>query len=130
VLIPASSLGIYALATEAIQAGQPVRLTASGLALAAATPQLSQGTVGIALTSKQPGEQCLYASDGSITLTDWRPIAGTLELTPGTPYSLGVVPGTLAVGFPATGVLLRIGFAVSTTALDIELGEVVILSGI
>ena len=128
VTIPATSLGIYALATEAIQAGQPVRLTSSGLALAAATPELSQGVVGIALTSKQAGEQCLYASDGSVGLLDWRDITGTLQLTAGIPYFLGATTGTLTTSVPTSGAALRMGFAVSASQFDIEMSEAVILS--
>lgn len=66
-----------------------------------------------------------YIADGSLELTDWTNIAGVASLTRGAIYYLSNTPGMItstaptAVGF----YVVQIGRAVSTTKLDIELGQ-------
>jgi hypothetical protein len=125
------SFGTQALATTEIMLGQPVRFTDTGLALASAAADLSASDcVGLALQTKAEGQMCLYASDGSVTRTTWLHISGSVYLTPGRPYYLGVTPGTITPTMPTSGVFLRVGYAVSHNVFDIELGDLVVLSDI
>lgn len=118
------------LASEPIQTGQPVRMTSGGLALASSVEGRYR-CIGIALQNADIGQQCLYASDGTVTRANWQDIIGRIELSVGEQYVLGAIAGTLTTILPvANAAIMRIGVAVSINTLDIQLGELIVLADI
>jgi len=121
--------GVTAPAAVALEAGQPVYITSAGtldLAGAAGMPQAQ--AVGLALASAATGAAARYASDGSIERADWRPVAGTVYLIAGAIYYLGSAPGTITTRTPTgsnSAFALPVGFAVSASRLDIEIGQII-----
>jgi hypothetical protein len=120
---------ISAPAAVALLAGQPVYITADGQIGLAAADGLPQAQVsGIMLSPAGAGAEAVYASDGSVVRADWRPITGTLGLTQGARYYLGPDPGTITTSIPTgatSAFALPVGYAVSETRLDIEIGQII-----
>ena len=119
----------YGIAVASLNVGMPVRLTAAGLELSAGLVGYF-ACIGVALEDKLSGMRCLYASDGVVTRQDWTIITGTGGLLPGSPYFLAPFPGKLTAMLPTEGVIMRVGVALNTTTLDIELGYPVVLSSV
>ena len=76
--------------------------------------------IGLALSAVAQGFSTFLRADGPFTNPDW-------VLVPNTPYYLGV-DGLLTAVAPATGYIVRIGTAVSTTTLFISIQEPILLS--
>ena len=102
-------------AGENITAGAPVKVVTN---LVYAASNLTDPLVtGIARASALSGFLVIICTSGPVTLTG---------LTPSTPYFLG--DGVIAAAAPATGYVTRLGNAVSSTTLIVNIEEPVLLS--
>jgi hypothetical protein len=110
-------------------AGQVVTVHASGTGIvrAAATP--TTGGVGIVTAPAAVGEAPQIQTDGVVSLLDWSSSTGTVSLSPRGVYYLDTVQGGLTLTPPtATGQVVQvIGRALSSTELDLEIGEPILL---
>jgi len=112
-------------ADSTIVIGNPIYLTGVGhvnpaRADAAGTTQV----VGLSLTDTSAGFTCNYITEGRIERSDWTAIAGVANLSAGVTYFLDPsVAGHITSTAPtAVGqYVVRVGRAVSTTTLDIEI---------
>lgn len=112
-------------ADSTIKIGNPLYLTGVGhvnpaRADAAGTTQV----VGLSITDTAPGFTCNYLTEGRIERSDWTDIAGVTNLSAGVTYFLDpTLTGRITSTAPmATGqYVVRVGRAVNTTTLDIEI---------
>lgn len=115
--------------TVPLQAGQVVTVHASGTGVvrAAATP--TTGGVGIVTAPAAVGEAPQIQTDGVVSLSDWSAATGTVSLSPRGAYYLDTVQGRLTLTAPtAVGQVVQvIGRAISSTELDLEIGEPILL---
>jgi hypothetical protein len=83
--------------------------------------------VGLVKVGGSANDTVTILTDGSLELTDWTAIIGTTNLTAGSIYYLQETPGTIGTTATTTDgfVVTRVGRAITTTKLDIEIGEVV-----
>ncbi len=112
---PQGATGSTGEADDAIRAGQPVYVKATGhvgLAHAETLPQA--GYAGIALADTASGFAVTYGV-GVITLADWSVVAGFAALTPGAVYYLGA--GTITPVAPRSGYSVVVGRALTPTTL-------------
>ncbi len=107
--------------------GQPVYITAAGHAeLAQANGAGTVGAVGLAAENADAGASLQYLTEGKITRTDWTSVAGTATLSAGARYYLSATTaGRITVTAPTTvgQYVLKVGRAISTTVLDIEIDD-------
>jgi hypothetical protein len=111
---------------ESISAGMPVVVKTNGhLARAQNSDPARYQVAGIALAEVAPTFAGNYASDGLISLEDWSAVTGSATLSVGATYFLSDVIGQLTITAPQTSGLfvVRIGRAVTTSTLAIELGQ-------
>jgi len=107
-------------AGENIVAGAPLYLVATQVFHAQAIAVKYQ-VAGLALEYTLAGEQCDYFAEGSIELSDWTDVAGTVTLVTGSVYYLdNLFPGKITNIVPTTGYVVRIGRAMSESKLDAE----------
>ena len=113
-----------------VVAGQPVYVKADthvGLAVngGAATHQVA----GLAVEAALATAAVEYRPDGKLQIADWTAITGAANLTPGAYYFLGAVAGTMTTVAPtvAGAYMVRIGRAITTKVLDIEVGPLILL---
>ncbi len=112
-------------ADSTIKIGNPLYLTGVGhvnpaRADAAGTTQV----VGLSITDTTSGFTCNYLTEGRIERSDWTDIAGVTNLSAGVTYFLDpVLSGRITSTAPTVAgqYVVRIGRAVSTTTLDIEI---------
>lgn len=113
-----------------VVAGQPVYVKANthvGLAVndGAATHQVA----GLAIEAVVAAAAVEYRPDGKLLVADWTAITGAAALTPGAYYFLDAVAGKMTTVAPTTAgkYLVRVGRAISTVVLDIEVGPLILL---
>ena len=112
-------------ADSTIVIGNPLYLTGVGhvnpaRADAAGTTQV----VGLSITDTAIGQSCNYLTEGSIERSDWTPIIGVATLSAGVTYFLDpTVAGRITSTAPTVvgQYVVRVGRAVNTTTLDIEI---------
>jgi hypothetical protein len=119
-----SSEDIKAVAGEAIHAGQPVyvnqvdTLAYRAEAVLGTTSQICGFCRGEVLT----GGTFDIVPVGGLELTDWSiPLGGIGLLTPGAIYYLDAVSGQITTIPPASGFVVQVGVAMTTTLLDINI---------
>lgn len=112
-------------ADSTIKIGNPLYLTGVGhvdpaRADAAGTTQV----VGLSITDTNAGQTCKYLTEGRIERSDWTDITGVANLSTGVTYFLDqTVAGQITSTAPTTvgDYVVRVGRAVNTTTLDIEI---------
>ena len=112
-------------ADSTIKIGYPLYLTGAGhvdpaKADVAGTTQVA----GLSLADVNAGVGCKYITEGRIERTDWTEVAGTTNLMVGVTYFLDAsTAGRITTTAPTTAgqYVVRVGRAVSTTVLDIEI---------
>jgi len=118
-------------AGEDLVSGQPVCLSASGkLMKAVANNSLASVVYGFTLSDTNAGQLCAITPDGSVNMASWTSITGGVELTIGRKYYLSPdTSGTLMATAPtiAGQYVVRVGKAVSSTQLDIEIQPTILL---
>jgi hypothetical protein len=104
--------------------GQPLCIKTTGLAAPARANTIATAkVVGLALNAASPGSTISYAIGGAISLTDWTPIVGSVNLSPGAFYFLSATQaGRLATVAPsgAGEVTTIVGQALSVRKLAIN----------
>jgi hypothetical protein len=77
--------------------------------------------VGVAVATVSMGNPVTVATIGDlVTLSDWTAVTGAASLVVGKPYVLSDTPGKLQTTVPSSGVLSRVGLAVSATQLLVQ----------
>jgi hypothetical protein len=111
--------------------GQPVRVTGDDTVNTAnaATPTGAEA-IGVVLTGATTGNTGVYLTNGNVTNLDWTAVAGSANLTPGSIYYLsdstaGMITDTAPVTSGSS--IVRIGTALSTTKLGLEIGLVILI---
>ena len=125
-ILPSVDITYYsAEADSPTQIGSPLYLTGVGhVDLAQANTAGTVQVAGLALEVVGVGFSCDYISEGSIERSNWSVIAGTTSLSPGATYFLDpTTAGRITTTAPTiTGqYVVRVGRAISTTTLDIEI---------
>lgn len=105
--------------------GSPLYLTGVGhVDLAQADAAGTVQVVGLALEVVAASFSCNYISEGSIERSNWSDVAGTATLSAGATYFLDqTTAGRITSTAPTTAgqYVVRVGRAVNTTTLDIEI---------
>jgi len=114
--------------------GQPVYVYSNNtVSLAGCNPGVTDtdkvNVFALVLTGNTAGNDVEVLTEGSVERANWTSIVGTTYLVPGSVYYLDSTVGTLSVTAPTTDtyVVTRVGRAITTTKMDIEIGEVVVL---
>lgn len=108
--------------------GAPLYMQASGhLTTANATDVTKASVAGVACEAGGgvTSGAVQYKTIGSITQDDWSDITGTTLLTPGSIYFLANTAGKLVTTAPSADgdFVVKVGRALTTKTLDIQLGE-------
>jgi hypothetical protein len=125
-ILPSVDITYYsAEADSTTKIGSPLYLTGAGhVDLAQANAAGTVQVVGLALEVVAAGFSCNYISEGSIERSNWSGISGTASLSPGATYFLDPsTAGRITTTAPTTAgqYVVRVGRAVNTTTLDIEI---------
>lgn len=119
-----------------ISVGQPVYVVSSNtVATANANPgtpipnYLVTQAFGLCSVAGTDGGDVTILTEGSINSANWTEVIGTANLTAGALYFLDTTAGKLTTTAPSTDncVVTRVGRALTTHIMDIEIGEVVYL---
>jgi len=113
-----------------VVAGQPVYVKAdTHVGLAANGGAATHQVAGLAIEAAAAGAAVEYRPDGKLQVADWTAITGGALLTPGAYYFLDAAAGTLTTAATATvgEYLVRVGRAITTVTLDIEVGPLILL---
>ncbi len=118
-------------ADATIKIGYPLYLTGAAhvnpaQADAAGTTQVA----GISIADVSAGASCKYLTEGRVERSDWTEVAGTTLLSPGVTYFLDPASaGHITTTAPTTigQYVVRVGRAIDTTTLDIEIGLPILL---
>lgn len=119
-----------------IAVGQPVYVSSNnvvGLATAnpgSPMPNYALGQViGLCLVAGTNGNAVTIITEGSVTQNDWTGVVGATSLVPGAIYFLDSTAGKLSYTPPSTDshLIVRVGRALTTKKMDIEVGETTIL---
>ncbi len=108
--------------------GQPVYVVSNNhvdLAINTTQPYV----IGLTLEAVTAGNTGQYITEGTVTLVDWTTVTGTTLLTPGAVYYLDSTAGMLTLT-PTTTIgqhVVAVARAASTTELDIEIAEPILL---
>lgn len=116
------------VAGSELVAGQPVYFDEiTETVKPAANLSFPEGDIlGLAATSVSSGGSVDVILYGEVTLQDWTAVTGTVTLTVGSRYFLGVTPGSMTtVGLVGPGILAALGKAVSSTTLLFEKEHVI-----
>ena len=115
---------------SAVDAGTPVYVSASDtLSPADASALATAQVVGLANEDIGAGGTGEYVTHGRVTKADWTSIIGAAALTAGSVYYLSTTTGDLTTTAPTTvgEVVVRIGIALSTTTLNVNVEEPILL---
>lgn len=102
---------------EAILIGQPLILESNIQVADLLNPEV----IGISINSCNPNENCIYITQGQLSLNDWSHITGTIELIPGAYYYLSNGKGKLTTVPPSSIVVSELGRAQDKNTLDINI---------
>ena len=121
------SFSLDAVTDADVVIGNAVRIQQSNaqLELAQADDLATSLVIGLATADALATETATYTSDGQVTRSDWTAIAGTASLTPGVIYFLDpTTAGKITATAPTTigDFVVRLGRALTTTTLDVEIG--------
>lgn len=113
--------------------GMVVYITGVGHAeLAKADSQTTALAIGLAYEDVAAAATGKYLTEGQVEKTDWADVTGSATLTPGAIYFLSKdTAGFLTTTAPSTAgeSVTRVGLALSTTTLDVEIDRPILLSG-
>jgi hypothetical protein len=105
--------------------GQPVYVSGNNSVDAALADNVTTSeVVGLVLTGASSGNSGVILTEGSITKADWTAVVGSASLTPAATYYLSdTTAGALTVTAPTLRgrYVVRVGKALSTTVMDIEI---------
>lgn len=105
--------------------GQPIYVSGNNTVdLAKADNVTTAEAVGLVLTGATAGDDGEWIAEGSVVKLDWTAITGSAALTPGSTYYLSeITAGMLSASAPTTrgNYVVRVGKALSTTKIDIEI---------
>lgn len=107
-----------------IKIGYPLYLSGNIVNPAQANAAGTTQVVGISIADVSVGVGCKYITEGSIERSDWMEVAGTATLSPGVTYYLSPdTAGRITATAPTTAgqYVVRVGRAVNTTTLDVEI---------
>lgn len=111
--------------------GQPVYVSGNGTVDAALADNVTTSeVVGLVLVGASSGNQGVILTEGSVTKADWTAVTGSASLVPATTYYLSdASAGTLTGTAPVTrgNYVVRVGKALSTTVMDIEIAADLLL---
>lgn len=114
-----------AIASVDIDEGRPIYITGMGeVDLAKADSQSTTEVIGFVQVDCLSGETCRYLTEGKIERLDWTTLTGMVDLSPGEIYFLDSAnAGRITATAPTTlgEFVVRVGRAVSTRTLDIEI---------
>lgn len=116
------------IADEIVLAGQAIYIKSGGAAALTDADDVTKASVaGVARYSGGgvTGGNLYYVTDGDLWMEDWTNVIGGTTLTPGAVYYLSTTAGKLT-STPPTGdgeFVVKVGRALTTMTLDIELGE-------
>jgi len=81
------------------------------------------------LVGASSGDTGTYITEGSVTKLDWTDVVGVTSLTPGATYYLDTNAGKLTTVAPdgRGSFIVRVGKALSTTKIDIEIAVDILL---
>jgi len=117
-------------ANQNVAAGQPVYISDnSTINLANAGASSTSIVLGLVSVGATATNTATVLSEGIVTLSDWTSVIGTATLTPGSIYYLSTTAGQMATT-PPTGnsdVVVRLGIALTTNTIDIEVNNVLTL---
>lgn len=120
--------GMALLTAEAdsqIKIGNPIYLKANNHTDPAKADSSSTVQVaGISISDVSAGFTCNYVTEGQVERADWTAIVGAVSLTPGATYFLSAsTVGRITTTAPTTvgQYVVRVGRAISTTKLDVEI---------
>ena len=126
--ITISASGVVQLGAEAdvqIKIGNPLYLKANThVATAKADDASTVQVAGLAISNAAPTFTCNFVTEGQVERADWTDITGAVTLTPGATYFLdAVIAGKITTVAPTTTgqYVVRVGRAIDTTTLDIEI---------
>jgi hypothetical protein len=127
-LVPVETFTFDSTATD----GQPVYISGSGsVDLADASALSTAGVVGLVTNG---GAAATNSGDVDVDpdvveLTDWSSVTGSSTLTPGALYYLSTTAGELTETPPSGDgeVIVPVGRAISTTELEVEIGQSILL---
>ena len=103
------------VAGETILVGQPLILE-SNIQLAGNSFEV----IGLSIVNCSIGENCIYITQGRLSLSDWTNIINTNKLVPGKPYFLADV-GKLASVVPNSGAIVQVGRAQDEETLSVSI---------
>lgn len=103
------------VAGETILVGQPLILE-SNIQLAGNSFEV----IGLSIVNCNIGEDCIYITQGRLSLFDWTNIIGTDKLIPGVPYFLADI-GKLASVVPNSGAIVQVGHAQNEETLSVNI---------
>ena len=103
------------VADEAILIGQPIVLE-SNIRLAGNNPEV----IGLSIVDCGIGEDCIYITQGRISLSNWVNIIGADKLIPGQCYFLSDI-GKLTAEAPSIGTVVQVGRAQSNEILSVSI---------
>lgn len=127
-------LSLYTMTSAAaIVEGSPVYISSSNTvnsANASPTPDAAVCTpVGFATNAAaSAGADVNVLTEGHVELSDWAAVAGTTNLVAGAKYKLGTIAGTITTTAPTGNGehVVRVGIAITTKILDIEISNAVV----
>jgi hypothetical protein len=120
-----------AITDSTVSSGQAVYMKSTGhidLAVASSTPQTR--VIGFSSSGVASGQQVEYNTDGRLSLSDWTAASGSTSLAPGAFYYLSnSSPGMITTSAPtsAGSYVVQVGIAVSSSTLDIEIKQSILL---
>lgn len=119
------ALSHLAEADSTIKIGYPVYMKATGhLDPAQANSAGLTQVAGLSISDANAGFACTYITEGTVERTDWTEVAGSASLVPGNTYFLSpTTAGQITNVAPTTlgQYVVRVGRAVTTTKLDVEI---------
>ncbi len=105
------------IASEVILIGQPIVLE-SNIRLAGNNPEV----MGLSIIDCGIGEDCIYITQGRISLSNWVNIIGADKLIPGQCYFLSTLEkGKLTAEAPSIGTVVQVGRAQSNEILSVSI---------
>lgn len=119
-----SAIQLEAEADSQIKIGNPIYLKANGHTEPAKADNINTvQVVGVSISDTAATYSCKYITEGQVERVDWTEIAGTASLSPGISYFLDIISGKITTIAPTTTrqYVVRIGRAVSTIRLDVEI---------
>ena len=122
---------VSAVFDSATSKGMALYVSGSGTVdLAQADAEATKGVIGLAVDDVLIGATGNYQMEGQITLADWTAVVGSVSLTAGSFYFLDEnTAGHLTANPTSTSgeYVVRVGRAVTSTTLDIEVSQPILL---